>query len=145
MRFEQLRHRQSAPSPACGGGLGWGLSPRVISWREPPPAALSARRPPPQAGEAKGSPRTALRRLHIMRLPWQRAGRGESERYRENACSIALRVLIVSLLSSTSTSLHRTTAPWATSFFSLTRCASPIGNAPAARLAEAGISLPHTV
>src|SRR6187399_1849678 len=41
----------------------------------------------------------------------------------ENAASIALRVLMVSLLASTSTSLQRTTAPWATLFFSLTRWA----------------------
>src|SRR5215207_7827077 len=63
----------------------------------------------------------------------------------ENAASIARRVLMVSLFSSTSTSLQRTTAPWATSLVSLTRWASPIGSAPAERLFRAGISLPHTV
>src|SRR6266700_7196941 len=59
--------------------------------------------------------------------------------------SIARRVLIASLSVSISTSLQHTTAPWAMSFFSFTRCARPIGSAPAARLAAAGISLPHTV
>src|SRR4051812_35599156 len=62
-----------------------------------------------------------------------------------NAVSIALRVLTVSLLASNATSLQRTTAPWATLFFSLRRWASPIGRAAAARLAAAGINLPHTV
>ncbi len=52
----------------------------------------------------------------------------------ENAASMALRVLMVSLLASTSTSLQRTTAPCAMLFFNLTRWASPIGSAPAARL-----------
>ena len=42
-----------------------------------------------------------------------------------NFASIARRVLIVSLSASTSTSLQRTAVPWATSFFSLTRCARP--------------------
>src|SRR5713226_1591035 len=40
-----------------------------------------------------------------------------------NMASIARRVLIVSLSASISTSLQRTTAPWAISFFSFTRCA----------------------
>jgi DNA ligase-1 len=30
---------RSTPSPACGGGPGWGLSPRVAPRREPPPAS----------------------------------------------------------------------------------------------------------
>ena len=62
-----------------------------------------------------------------------------------NFASIARLVLTVSSFASVSTSFQRTTAPWATSFFSLTRCANPIGSAPAARLAAAGINLPHTV
>src|SRR6266704_3552810 len=34
-------HSESFPGQpcACGGGLGWGLPPRVIVWREPPPAS----------------------------------------------------------------------------------------------------------
>ena len=67
-------------------------------------------------------------------------------RFDANAASIALRVLTVSLLASNSTSLQRTTPPWATSFLSLTRWASPIGSAPAARLACCRHQLaPHRV
>src|SRR6266436_5306272 len=50
-----------------------------------------------------------------------------------NAASIALRVLMVSLPASNSTSAQPTTAPCATLFFSVRRCASPIGSAPAFR------------
>jgi hypothetical protein len=62
-----------------------------------------------------------------------------------NFVSIARRILTVSLSASISTSLQRTTDPWAMSFFNFTRCANPIGSAPALRLVAAGISLPHTV
>src|SRR6202035_5845671 len=41
-----------APSPACGGEPGWGLSPRWDSRREPPPASLCSA-PSPQAGEGR--------------------------------------------------------------------------------------------
>ena len=62
-----------------------------------------------------------------------------------NCVSIARRVWIASLSASTSTSLQRTMAPCAMSFFSFTLWASPIGSAPVLRLAAAGINLPHTV
>src|SRR5260221_11654891 len=44
----------SSPSPACGGGLGWGClceTDRRVDRAPPTRRALRARRPPPQAGE----------------------------------------------------------------------------------------------
>ena len=59
-------HERCAPSPACGGGLGWGCRREFIVWREPPPAShlFDAIRPkselrssrPPQAGEVTETP-----------------------------------------------------------------------------------------
>src|SRR6476469_5302547 len=47
-----LPRRRCAPSPACGGGQGGGVSTEGFSKRrEPPPGA--SRRPPPQAGEVE--------------------------------------------------------------------------------------------
>jgi hypothetical protein len=42
---------QRAPSPACGGGLGWGLLPNCGLAGFPLPV------PPPQAGEGTQEPR----------------------------------------------------------------------------------------
>src|SRR5712691_7626325 len=116
-RGRGTRQRTTGAAPALSRKLLWGVHPR-------------SRRPqhrgglPPQAG--------------VVRLARQRDAAPKR-------ASIARRVLIVSLSVSISTSLQRTTAPWAMSFFSFTRCARPIGSAPAPRLAAAGISLPHTV
>src|SRR6476620_4971910 len=43
---------------ACGGGLGWGLSPRVVVWREPPPGShLRCEPTSPASGRGAPSPR----------------------------------------------------------------------------------------
>src|SRR5712691_4626095 len=43
---QTARHTRCIPSPACGGGLGWGAcTRRLVSVRPPHPS------PPPQAGE----------------------------------------------------------------------------------------------
>src|SRR6266581_2493603 len=60
-------HARSAPSPACGGGLGWGQVTDDASRKQvteggitniraccvPPPAFASLRHPPPQTGEGR--------------------------------------------------------------------------------------------
>src|SRR6185369_7915392 len=56
MRAKVQRHRRCAPSPACGGGLGWGCFRIGISvWREPPPAALFERVGLPRKRERRAS------------------------------------------------------------------------------------------
>src|SRR6202048_3551660 len=70
----------AAPSPACGGGLGWGCvrngsaedkserrDERAEHYRErarcfPPPPFASRRHPPPQAGEGRITPTPLSRR-----------------------------------------------------------------------------------
>src|ERR1700736_4540999 len=51
-------HAQSAPSPACGGGLGWGPSASAVP--EEAQERCGAIRPPPQAGEVR-NPRSTYR------------------------------------------------------------------------------------
>src|SRR5258708_37430779 len=52
-----------------GGGLGWGLSPRWDSRREPPPASLGSA-PSPASGRGKASPPLSF----ISHSPARRAG-----------------------------------------------------------------------
>src|SRR5579872_6466987 len=54
MRSNLKLRRKWAPSPACGGGLGWGrFRKRRRSWGYFPHPPRFARRPPPQAGEVR--------------------------------------------------------------------------------------------
>ena len=68
-QYEGRLHTRSAPSPACGGGLGWGqvtddASRKQVTARGitniraccvPPPAFASLRHPPPQAQGCPGN------------------------------------------------------------------------------------------
>src|ERR1700674_3888007 len=66
-------HAQSAPSPACGGGLGWGPSASLAPEKGPPPAEsvsnLHNNPPPPTLTEVV----TTLRTLGKTELPKQLA------------------------------------------------------------------------
>jgi DNA ligase 1 len=65
-------HTQSAPSPACGGGLGWGQAKSVPEQEPPPGSPDSAKAPPanptsPATGRGKKDARVS--RLHNNPLP----------------------------------------------------------------------------
>src|SRR5581483_8449266 len=57
MKSKVRRHRHCAPSPACGGGLGWGRFRIGIPCAErPPPAALFERVGLPRKRERRSEP-----------------------------------------------------------------------------------------
>jgi DNA ligase-1 len=53
-------HARSAPSPACGGGLGWGSGGLLRGEKEPPPGAADSADAPPAAPTSPASGREEL-------------------------------------------------------------------------------------
>ncbi len=49
-------HAQSAPSPACGGGLGWGQAASAVSKKEPPPGSPKGDPTSPASGRGDERP-----------------------------------------------------------------------------------------